>query len=46
MNYKRNWRLIKLIPGPPGLPIAGNVFQWHISESKYKIFNLFILINK
>ncbi|XP_025264319.1 cytochrome P450 4C1-like isoform X1 [Camponotus floridanus] len=38
MNYKRNWRLIKLIPGPPGLPIAGNVFQWHISEEeKWKL---------
>ncbi|XP_025264314.1 cytochrome P450 4C1 isoform X2 [Camponotus floridanus] len=34
INYKRNWQLIKLIPGPPSLPIVGNVFQSHISEEE------------
>ncbi|XP_025264312.1 cytochrome P450 4C1-like isoform X2 [Camponotus floridanus] len=38
INYKRNWQLIKLIPGPPGLPIVGNVFQWLTSEKeKWKL---------
>ncbi|XP_025268732.1 cytochrome P450 4C1-like [Camponotus floridanus] len=39
INYERNWRLIKLIPGPPGLPIVGNVFQFHVSaEELWKLF--------
>ncbi|EFN68668.1 Cytochrome P450 4C1 [Camponotus floridanus] len=38
MNYKRNWRLINLIPGPPGYPIIGNLLQFLVSaEEQWKI---------
>ncbi|XP_025262469.1 cytochrome P450 4C1-like isoform X1 [Camponotus floridanus] len=42
IKYKRNWQLIKFIPQPPGMPIAGNAFQTHISEEeKWKLLCAF-----
>jgi len=45
MNHERNWRLIKLIPGPPGLPIVGNVFQFHISPGTKFLIYVYLLTN-
>ncbi|XP_025262035.1 cytochrome P450 4C1 isoform X2 [Camponotus floridanus] len=39
VHYGRNGRLLNLIPGPLGLPIVGNLFQYYVSaEEQWKIF--------
>ncbi|XP_029659400.1 cytochrome P450 4C1-like [Formica exsecta] len=38
VQYGRNGRLVNLLPGPPGHPIAGNAFQAYISaEEQWKV---------
>lgn len=40
LNYGKNKQLLKLIPGPKGLPIIGNALLGFVSRGKYKISKL------
>jgi len=44
--HEKYERLLNLIPGPSGFPIIGNAFQCYVSAGKYKISNLFTLIDE
>jgi len=45
VHYESNDRHLNLIPGPSGFPIIGNALQCYVSAGKYKISNIFTLID-